>query len=325
MPICGVGSSVMNTSSWIYGQVHSLHFKYSKKVEMSIINAITHQLPAVYVDVSQWKLPEQVQNNLADPDFYKPGNIDLLLGAELFFDLLGNEQLKVNNQLVTIRNTKLGWIVSGRVNSAQHPVPSMCLLSSIYNNDDKPSILCNEAVKCEEHFKSTYTRTKEGRFSLKLPIKDISILGSSYEMARRRFFSLEKRLSQNDELRSKYITFLQEYEALGHMSQIKNVDAVHTNCYYLPHHAVLRAESLTTKTRVVFDASAKTTSGKSLNDVLMNGGVVQDDLVSILLRFRMHKFVMTALNDLHVIKFRMFQLSFKFDYFILPFTCVNAL
>jgi len=113
-------------------------------------------------------------------------------------------------------------------------------------------------------------------------------------MACRRFFSLEKRLSQNNELRSKYITFLQEYEALGHMSQIKNVDAVHTNCYYLPHHAVLKAESLTTKTRVVFDASAKTTSGKSLNDVLMNGGVIQDDLVSILLRFRMHKFFMTA-------------------------------
>jgi len=78
------------------------------------------------------------------------------------------------------------------------------------------------------------------------------------------------------------------------MSLIKNGDAVHTNCYYLPHHAVLRAESLTTKTRVVFDASAKTTSDKSLNDVLINGGVVQDDLVSILLRFRMHKFVMTA-------------------------------
>jgi len=261
---------------------------------MSIISAITHQLPAVYINVIQWQLPEHVQNNLADPEFCKPGNIDLLLEAELFFDLLGNEQVKVNNQLVTIRNTKLGWIVSGRVNQAQRPVPSMCLLSSIYNNDDKPSTLCNEAVECEEHFRSTYTRNKEGRFSLKLPIKDKSILGSSYDMARRRFFSLEKRLSQDNELRSRYIIFLQEYEALGHMSQIKNVDAVHTNCYYLPHHAVLRAESLTTKTRVVFDASAKTTSGKSLNDMLMNGGVVQDDLVSILLRFRMHRFVMTA-------------------------------
>jgi hypothetical protein len=57
---------------------------------------------------------------------------------------------------------------------------------------------------------------------------------------------------------------------------------------------VLKAESLTTKTRVVFDAFIKTTSGKSLNDVLINGGVVQDDLVSILLRFIMHKFVMAA-------------------------------
>jgi len=162
---------------------------------MCIIRVITYQLPAVYVDVIQWQLPEHVQNNLADPDFYKPGNIDLLLGAELFFDLLGNEQVKVNNQSVTIRNTKLGWIVSGKIHQAQNSVPSMCLLASIYNNDDKPSTLCNEAVECEEHFKSTYTRNEEGRFSLKLPIKDISILGSSYEMARRRFFSLEKRLS----------------------------------------------------------------------------------------------------------------------------------
>jgi len=60
MPICGVRSSVMNTSSWIHGQLHSLHSKYSKKVEMSIINAITHQLPAVYVGVIQWQLPEHV-------------------------------------------------------------------------------------------------------------------------------------------------------------------------------------------------------------------------------------------------------------------------
>jgi hypothetical protein len=98
MPVCGVGSSVMNTSIWIHGQLYSLQSKYSKKVEIPIINAITHQLPAVYVDVVQWQL--------------------LLLRAELFFDLLGNEKIKVNNQSVTVRNTKLGWIVSGKVNQA---------------------------------------------------------------------------------------------------------------------------------------------------------------------------------------------------------------
>uniref|UniRef100_A0A1B0DP93 Peptidase aspartic putative domain-containing protein n=1 Tax=Phlebotomus papatasi TaxID=29031 RepID=A0A1B0DP93_PHLPP len=40
------------------------------------------------------------------------------------------------------------------------------------------------------------------------------------------------------------------------------------NVFYLPHHAVFKADSSTTKTRVVFDASCKTTSGVSLNQIL---------------------------------------------------------
>jgi len=113
-------------------------------------------------------------------------------------------------------------------------------------------------------------------------------------MARRRFFSLEKRLSQNEDLNNQYVEFLNEYETLGHMTHIENLPAIHTECYYMPHHAVLRSSSVTTKLRVVFDASAKSNNGISLNDTLMNGGVVQDDLVSIVLRFRLHEYVMTA-------------------------------
>ncbi|XP_055522749.1 uncharacterized protein LOC129716930 [Wyeomyia smithii] len=55
---------------------------------------------------------------------------------------------------------------------------------------------------------------------------------------------------------------------------------------YLSHHCVLKETSSTTKCHVVFDASSKTASGKSLNDVLMTGPVLQDSLVNILLRFR---------------------------------------
>ncbi|XP_062707840.1 uncharacterized protein LOC134288111 [Aedes albopictus] len=62
----------------------------------------------------------------------------------------------------------------------------------------------------------------------------------------------------------------------------------------MPHHAVYRPSSTSTKLRVVFDASVKPVSGVSLNDVLKIGLVVQNDLMSILLRFRKHPFVFTA-------------------------------
>jgi hypothetical protein len=45
---------------------------------------------------------------------------------------------------------------------------------------------------------------------------------------------------------------------------------------------------------VVFNASEKSNSSISLNDILMNGVTVQDDLYALVQRFRMHKIVMTA-------------------------------
>jgi hypothetical protein len=55
--------------------------------------------------------------------------------------------------------------------------------------------------------------------------------------------------------------------------------------WYLPHFAVSKPEKETTKTRIVFDASAKK-DGVSLNDVIYTGPKLQRDLVYVLLRFR---------------------------------------
>lgn len=63
---------------------------------------------------------------------------------------------------------------------------------------------------------------------------------------------------------------------------------------YLPHHAVIKENSTTTKLRVVFDASRQTSNGKSLNDNLWTGTALQQDITSVLLKWRKHRLVVVA-------------------------------
>ncbi|XP_070068244.1 uncharacterized protein [Drosophila takahashii] len=112
-------------------------------------------------------------------------------------------------------------------------------------------------------------------------------------MAQNRFSMLERRLNRCPELKEGYVNFMKEYEALGHMSPLQSFDS-NMRHFFIPHHCVHRPQSLSTKLRVVFDGSAKSTSGKSLNDLLLCGPTIQQDLITTVLAFRLHRFVLTG-------------------------------
>ena len=63
---------------------------------------------------------------------------------------------------------------------------------------------------------------------------------------------------------------------------------------YLPMHIVQKESSSTTKIRAVFDASAKSFTGVSLNDNLLVGPTVHSPLVDVLLRFRSYRIALTT-------------------------------
>ncbi|GBM60739.1 hypothetical protein AVEN_147990-1 [Araneus ventricosus] len=64
--------------------------------------------------------------------------------------------------------------------------------------------------------------------------------------------------------------------------------------YYIPHHAVFRPESTATPLRFIFNASANSSNGVSLNSILLNGGTVQPELFSIISRFKTYKYAFSA-------------------------------
>ncbi|KAF2903718.1 hypothetical protein ILUMI_02458 [Ignelater luminosus] len=94
----------------------------------------------------------------------------------------------------------------------------------------------------------------------------------------------------------KYQDFMHEYLELGHMEKLSQSEIENSKShihYYLPHHAVLQ-QSTTTSLRVVFDASAKGSEGKSLNDVLISRPTIQQNLLSVIIRFRTYRAAFSA-------------------------------
>ncbi|XP_033229611.1 uncharacterized protein LOC117181153 [Belonocnema kinseyi] len=134
---------------------------------------------------------------------------------------------------------------------------------------------------CEQQFTATTRRDTEGRFIVSLPLKnEVNELGHSLKMAKKRLFAMERKREKHPEVNEKYIDFMKDYEEKKQMTQIPQ-DEISTvkSVNYLPHHAVFKECSTTTKLRIVFDGSAKTSSGLSFNDVQRVGPVVQNDLL----------------------------------------------
>lgn len=116
-------------------------------------------------------------------------------------------------------------------------------------------------------------------------------LGHSYQSAYHRLLSLERKFKANPEFHKKYVTFMREYENLGHMQMLKTNNLVK---YFIPHHGIFKSHGDTAKLRVVFDASCRSSSGLWLNDILLSGEKLQLIIPNVITLFRLHSYVFTC-------------------------------
>ncbi|XP_054746100.1 uncharacterized protein LOC129250502 [Anastrepha obliqua] len=310
--VSGIGDASFSTDGCSVNIVlKSRTSDFCTNITAVVVKTITDSQPVASVNIANWNIPSNIQ--LADPGFNVPQRIDLLIGAGLFYELLCVGQIQLAPELPLLQKTRLGWVLSGGTQQAPKLSTFVASHSSTtdINIDDRLDDLVRqfweidhvvepisknskEELDCELHFKQNFIRLASGAYSVRLPTKlNLDSLGESYSQARRRFQNLERKLVRNPELKAKYCAFMKEYRDLNHMSLVPN-SAIHECKYFLPHHCVIKDESTTTKLRVVFDGSAATTSGLSLNDLLMTGPTIQPKLFNILIRFRTFPIALTG-------------------------------
>lgn len=274
---------------------------FQRTLTFCTIPRIAGLLPDNQINRTDLRIPANLR--LADPEFHRPGKIDMLLGTGTTLSCLSIGQINLSNQRnvdLVLQKTQFGWIIGGGILSASRS-NHKTFVHNIQFDLQKFWEVEEGAVErfrsiedqaCEDHFLATVTRDDSGRYMVALPFNEKrDQLGESRSRALNRFLTLERKLGRDPELKEKYTQIMDEYRELGHMKQ---VTTIHTPGFYLPHHAVFKPSSSTTKVRVVFDGSAKTNTDLSLNDTLRTGPTIQDDLFSLLVRFRMHAYVITG-------------------------------
>ena len=218
---------------------------------------------------------------LVDPNLDKPSRIDMLIGMDYFNDVVLPGVITPSASQLRIYQTIFGWVIAGQCNtSATEEVAHVSLHTSIvdtHSTDILRSFWVVEGINSPKHaitaeeqqavdfFQKTYSRDGEGRYHVNLTRKTCPpALENSRDRAVKRYLHSERSLSRS-----------------GKWEAVKDV---------MEEYFQLRQ----TKLRIVFDASAQSTAGNCLNDLLIPGPTLYPPLFDILLKFRLHKIGMSA-------------------------------
>lgn len=277
--------------------------KFQLPISAYIGREITTIRPMSKQMIKKWSHVTDLQ--LADTGDVNNSAIDILIGLRTFGKLLENGLIKGQDQEPIAQKTKLGWVLSGAyIEEPEEPIRLHMNLTheiseqmkKFWEIEEVRDIHClsPDDKECEKIFNQTITRHQDGRLIVRLPFKmdssSDSFLGESITSAKRRFFQLERRFARNPDLKKEYMKGVHEYLQLGHAKKVDMSQAYHI----IPHHAVVKESSLTTKLRIVFDASAKTSNGFSLNDRLYIGPLILQELWAVMIRWRLGKFALNS-------------------------------
>ena len=140
------------------------------EVSAIVVPRVTCDLPVLF-DPS-WNHLEDIP--LADPDFGRPSRIDLLLGVDVFVEILRQGRRFGPPGSPSAFDTEFGWVLAGRLNppgpnhAASHHASFVAgddLLHRFWEIEENPNSevsLSSEEQSAMRHFRETHYRSDAG-------------------------------------------------------------------------------------------------------------------------------------------------------------------
>nr|CAI5851182.1 unnamed protein product [Callosobruchus analis] len=182
---------------------------YQCDISCLVVPIITCNIPPHHFNISQLGIPSNIA--LSDPSFECPRDVDILLGASIFWDLLLSGKIHLGKNMPSLRNTQFGWIITGTI-PIQNNI-SVCNLATVHISEDDQLKKFWEL----EEVKSIPQYSSDDMACEALFKKDTHRLETDNLL----FISLEKKFS-NETFKTLYTDFIHEYQALGHMTVVPN-------------------------------------------------------------------------------------------------------
>ena len=229
--------------------------------------------------------------------------IDVLIGSDYYWELVTGSVCRGTNGPTAV-HTKMGWVLSG---PSSHCKPDRCAMNlsvthvlHVETVSESPCALDDqlrgfwelESLGVRDEERTLYddftgvVRFENGRYKVPLPWKEFhDPLPDNYLLSVNRLQGLLRRLKQDPAILEEYNGIIQDQLRRGIIETVPECKTPLRITHYLPHHAVVRQDKSTTKVRIVYDASAKTATGPSLNDCLLKGPKFNQLIFDLLLRF----------------------------------------
>ncbi|KAF2887496.1 hypothetical protein ILUMI_18677, partial [Ignelater luminosus] len=110
LTVMGISENITRIQKSVNLNIESCVYHYMINVNCAVADKITTNLPQFEFDTGSINIPNNIV--LSDTSFNKPGNIDVLLGANVFFQILLTGTIKLGTNNLVLQNTLFGFVAS---------------------------------------------------------------------------------------------------------------------------------------------------------------------------------------------------------------------